>query len=69
MYRKRKDKNMFFRYLILFILIFLIYRVIKNALLGAGKSNPVKGQGREEPSFQDKHKNKIEDAEFEEIDD
>jgi len=69
MYLKRKDKNMFLRFLIISILILLLYRLIKTALLGTKKSSRVKGQGRKDQSIQEKHRNNIEDAEFEEIDD
>lgn len=41
--------------------------MVKTALLGTNKQNPVKGQAREDQSVQKKHKDKIEDAEFEEI--
>lgn len=55
------------RYLLLFILFILLYRIIKTALIGTRKNSRVKGQPKEDQSIQQKHKNKIEDADFEEI--
>lgn len=58
---------MFVRYLLLFILFILLYRMIKTALIGTRKNSSVKGQPKEDKSVQQKHKDKIEDADFEEI--
>jgi hypothetical protein len=41
--------------------------MIKTALIGPRRNSSVKGQPKEEQSVQQKHKNKIEDADFEEI--
>jgi len=58
---------MFIRYLLLFILFVLLYRMIKTALIGPRKNSSVKGQPKEEQSVQQKHKDNIEDADYEEI--
>ncbi|MBN1407133.1 MAG: hypothetical protein JW956_05065, partial [Calditrichaceae bacterium] len=58
---------MFIRYLLLFILFILLFRIIKTALIGSRKNNTVKGRPKDEQSVQQKHKDKIEDADFEEI--
>ncbi|MEJ2544418.1 MAG: hypothetical protein P8Y99_10160 [Calditrichaceae bacterium] len=58
---------MFIRYLLLFILFILLYRIIKTALIGTRKNSSVKGKPKEEQSVQQKHKDKIEDADFEDI--
>ncbi len=55
------------KYLLLLILFILLYRIIKTALVGARKNSKVKGQPKEDQSIQQKHKDKIEDADFEEI--
>ena len=55
------------KYLLTFVLIIILYRMIKSALIVARKNNPVKGQTKDDQSIQQKHKNKIEDADFEEI--
>lgn len=56
-----------FKYILYFVLFFLLYRMIKNALLGAKKNPIVQGQAKEDQSIQKKHKKDIEDAEFEDI--
>ena len=56
-----------FKYLVVFVLIILLYRMIKTALIGTRKRNPVQGYAKDDQSIQKKHKNNIEDAEFEEI--
>ena len=58
---------MFIRYLLLIILFILLYRMIKTALIGTRKNSSVKGQPKEEQSVKQKHKDKIEDADFEDI--
>lgn len=55
------------KYIFLFILFILLYRMIRTALIGTKKRNPVQGQAKDDQSIQQKHKKNIEDAEFEEI--
>ena len=55
------------KYILYIILFYLLYRMIKNALTGTKKNDTVKGQAKEDQSIQEKHKDKIEDAEFEDI--
>jgi hypothetical protein len=55
------------KYLLTFVLIVLLYKMIKTALIGTKKNSKVKGQPKDDQSIQQKHKNKIEDADFEEI--
>ncbi len=58
------------RYLILFLLAYLFYKLIKpvvfKIILGEAAKYQ-KAPRREKDDFQDKHKDKIEDADFEEI--
>ena len=60
---------MFLRILLLSILGFIIFRSVRNFFLGASSKERVKNKPvQEEEDFQEKHKNKIEDADFEELD-
>jgi len=55
------------KYILTLILVILLYKMIKTALIGTKKNDTVKGQPKEDQPVQQKHKNKIEDANFEEI--
>ncbi len=58
---------MFFRFFLLILLGYIFYKFFK--LLAENKQSSVKGPAnRQEESFQQKYKDLIEDADFEEID-
>jgi len=57
------------RFILLAVLGFILIRFIRNLLFGPSPQSRVKSnvQNKDE-DFQAKHKNKIEDADFEELD-
>jgi len=55
------------RYILLFLIGYLFYKFFKS--LVENKQTPVKGPGKKDQSFQQKYKDLIEDADFEELDD
>ncbi len=60
------------RFLILAGLAYLLFRIVKNQFLAPYKNkSKVRGNksGSDDTSFQDRNKNRIEDADFEELDD
>jgi len=59
---------MFLRFLAIMLLGFLVYRTVRKFLLGTTtkKSKP-KEKVQNSDDFQQKHKNNIEDADFEEL--
>ena len=57
----------FLRFIFFILIGYYIYRVVKNLLVRRPDNPHVKGNERKNDSIQKQYKNKIEDADFEEI--
>lgn len=59
-----------FKFLLLVLLGFFIFRYLRQSLFGGGpkKEVPRREKGSVEKPFQEKHRNEIEDADFEDLD-